>query len=245
MEHDQTICPRCGEPTSGFGFCQPCRSQIDSLKAAVTPGAAAVGEPTRAAAQVLQEVVRLEQALAATSKGISDRIAARTSAGAVQAPDATSEPVETPARPSAPEREVARLEDVLTVAPSDTEATAPAVEPAPATEASEPTPKATPSYVAAQALREAFWFEQASAFKPAVDGEPAPRPVPAPAPAAPDVAPVQHAEPPAQPEDPPSVAQIPADDAPERHWLAAVCLLALIAVLIAVTGRAPRRGNAS
>jgi hypothetical protein len=264
MENNQTVCPRCGEATTGYGFCPPCRSQIDALKATAPSPAVLADDPTATAAQVLREVVRLEQALAATSKGISDRIAARTSAGAVQIEPASEPPAERTVLPgNADERDVARLEDVLSVAPPAPNAAAESVAPPSARPETSAPPRSVappsaepetaaplepaPSFVAAQALREAFWFEQAAAFKPAPEGDPSTKPAPTPEPQA-EPAPSAEAEPalPLDPEPAPaaSVVESPADETQEHHWLAALCLIALIGLLIALTGRAPRRTKA-
>lgn len=199
MEHDQKICPRCGEPAGDYSFCHTCRAHLDSLNG--TPGHAgtATSDAGYPATQALREILRLEQALAAASKGISDRIAARSSGAAVEvdrdprpadtlaASGATLDIVETPTAHDVlmsdlvvqPVRDIARLEEVLKVVPADkVELTAEVVSPAsdavelPADElvsapVEEPTEKhdIAPTYVAAHALREAFWFEQAAAFK--------------------------------------------------------------------------------
>lgn len=186
MEREQTICPRCGEQTSGYGFCRSCSSQFESLPAASTDAGAHASDPTSLTAQVL----RLEQALAAASQGINDRITAGTSATAVEVDSAAGptedrtvdpgtgavERAELPPstdhrhsdRAAAP-RDVARWEqllkpDIRTLAERATVAP-PTVE-----EVQLPVPEAPiadPVYVAASLLREAFWFEQASAYKSA------------------------------------------------------------------------------
>jgi hypothetical protein len=254
MEHDQRVCPRCGEPAGDYSFCEACRSQLDSLSGIVT------------AAQAPREV-RIEQARAAASNGDSDRITSEASATAVQV-DRDPGPAENliadaNAKAQAPP-EVARFEEVMTIAP-------PVVDAAPAAEVELPTrdtpreidwarlrrevarleqamtmatgaaaaPAAPveadnkldaahvsePGYVAADLLREAFWFEQASAFKSKADPEAtqhqapqAPEPEPAPAPYTVDWAPAK-----------------------QRHGIATMCILALIGLAAVLTGRGIRR----
>jgi hypothetical protein len=217
MEHDQRVCPRCGEPAGNYRFCQSCRSHIDSLtgiptRAATYAGdAAASVEAPEEGARLEQALVRLEQAMAAASKVSSDRAAGPASAAALdvnspppppaeRTPRANSGAVEITTLPTGPDdrgsdrhqtsRDVARLEDVLSVAspkpPSADLKTAPVETPAAETitpspvEAPErrPAEKREPGYVNAQALREAFWFEQASARPSNGDGEIAAGPQP-------------------------------------------------------------------
>jgi hypothetical protein len=137
MDHDQRVCPRCGEPAGDYRFCQSCSSHIDSLTGTAPGAGAHASDPSHSAPQVLREVLRLEQALAAASKGISDRIATGPSATAVQADsdplsggnrDASAGALERAKLPMTADergsdavqgpREVARFEDVLTVASS-------------------------------------------------------------------------------------------------------------------------------
>ncbi|MBV8430160.1 MAG: hypothetical protein JO244_03295 [Solirubrobacterales bacterium] len=251
------------------------------------------------------EVVRLEQALAAASKGISERIAARTSAGGLQveaeadeaevradglasvqahrdvarledvlsvAPPAPSPaqpelevklPADEPASGGAPAQpEVARLEDVLSVAPPPAPVAPPSVpkvEPsqaqaeetkaeaaAPLAEAKPPTRvemrAIAPRYVAAHALRAAFLFEQTAAFESSsASAEPE-----APAPEV-DVerhlAESQVVPGPPQVEVQPETAE-PVAPGSQNQWLFALCVLALIALVIVLTCRKPRRASA-
>jgi hypothetical protein len=295
MDHDRKVCPRCGEPTAGYGFCPPCRAHIDSL----------TGGETRAtdlsSAQVLREVVRLEQALADASKGIGDRTGSGPSTTAVEADtapenlaDETASGLEIAKLPTsaedAPGRpDVARLEDVLTVlsrpedpgiAPRTAAAAQPEVEASlsdtetpvaetpvadtpvaetPAPEASpveqpEPlvrgeVPPLTPSYVAAHVLRAAFWFEQTSAFESRPDDEVTPDPVETAMPlldparhAATSVPPPTSAAPVSAP-PPPQAEPLPAAEVEtsQRNWITALCLLALVALVVVLTGRRPCR----
>jgi hypothetical protein len=180
--------------------------------------------------------------LAAVSKGISDRIAAGSSTAAVEVDEAR--PAETSALLSGtaeerstdlapPSRDVARLEDVLKIspAPASVSVPPPAVEEATIEVEAEPTaevtsiaPPSAPNYVAAQELREAFWFEQASAFAAA----PAPRQTPEPE--AVEVGAVSSA---LEPE--------PETEADASGWLTALVLLTLLALVMVLTGRRPRR----
>jgi hypothetical protein len=282
MDHDQKICPRCGEPTASYGFCTPCRAHIDSL----------TGGETRATdlstAQVLREVVRLEEALADASKGISSG----SSSTAVEVDPAAEDLVEEAAPGSleiaklpasaddAPQRpDVARLEDVLTVlprpedvaprtpaaapveveaAPSEGETTAddlpPAAEVSPVEQAEADIraklPLANPSYVAAHALRAAFWFEQTWAFESRPDDEVAPDPVEDAAPvldparhAATSIPPAESAPTPASAPPPPMaepLAVVKAETS-QRNRITTLCLLALIALVVVLTGRRPCR----
>jgi hypothetical protein len=156
-------------------------------------------------------------------------------------------------------REVARLEDVLTIAPRpdsgtieneriapETAAAAlPEVEAARTetadttaegdaapTDAAELRPSADarpaePIHVAAAALREAFWFEQASAFQSDGAGEATTRPAPEP-----DMPKVESVRPPAH--------SATSDVERRNPWLVALCLLALIGLVVVLTGRSPR-----
>jgi hypothetical protein len=305
MEHDQRVCPRCGEPAGGYGFCQSCRSHIDSLTGTPAHAGAHATDPSYLAAQVL----RLEQALAATSKGISDRIAAGPPAAAVQV-DADPRPGENSGGDAsdgtleraklltgadervsgAPRaaREVARLEDVLTVASTDdldriaaktVTPAVPNVEPAqndaddtthdvnaaPGDEVELPTSAekraSAPTSVAAHVLREAFWFEQ-SAFWSNGDGNETTPPAPQAAAAGldrdrdaadstrsnaePDPSDAD-ARPCAQHDSSRSARSFWMGQTSGRHWAAALCLLALVGLVVVLTGRDPRRfiGKAS
>lgn len=270
MEHDQRVCPRCGEPAGVYSFCQSCRSHMDSLTGIPTSAAAHAGDGIYPATRALREVVRLEEALAAASKGISERIAATASAAAVEVdPDPLAASAETVHAP----RDVARLEDVLTIAPtadndSIAAASASIAPPAPAqtqadgnatVEQVESPPRveeqpAEPTYLAAARLREAFWFEQASAFKPAAAADPitrqAPEPVAAavsPAPKAADSSqsaqsglPEGGAEPAGEDTAAPSLLELWLGRA-RTTWPAAVWLVALVALFVLLTGRKQRR----
>lgn len=269
MDHDRKVCPRCGEPTAGYGFCAPCRAHIDSLTGGRTPGE---DLPT---AQVLREVVRLEQALADASRGMSDRIGAGPSTAAVEvgpAAESIAEEAATggleiaklPGTDDAPQRpDVARLEDVLTVVPrSEDHGIPPRTAAAAAEDTSveatsvpppEPTPRAeiaptAPSYVAAHVLRAAFWFEQTSAFESRPDEEIVPEllEVPALDPnrfAATSVPPPSSAAETTSVPPPPQVEPLPAAEVEtsQRNWITAACLLALIALVVVLTGRRPCR----
>ena len=271
MDHDRKVCPRCGEPTAGYGFCPPCRAHIDSLTGGVT------STTDLSTAQVLREVVRLEQALADTSKGMSDRICAGPSSTAVEvdsAPESLADEASsagldiaklpTSAEDTSPRPEVARLEDVLTVvrrAEEPREATSVAPPEAPAqpeaTSVAPPEghpraelPPATPSYVAAHVLRAAFLFEQTSAFESRPDDEVIAEAI---QPAAALLDPARHAATSVPPPDsaptpssappPPQAEPLPAAEAETAHrnWITALCLLALIALVVVVTGRRPCR----
>lgn len=258
MEHDQRVCPRCGEPAGDYSFCHSCRSQLDSLTGISTLAAAHAADSVYPGSRALAEVLRLEEALAA-SKGISDRIAARASAAVEVDPDPLSASnAERVTETTHPPRDVARLEDVLTVDPSAANAAA-AADPEPAQiEADEtaaidqveyPTRAdrhpAEPTYVAARALREAFWFEQASAFKQigsaihaadrdrnaAEDTTNEAHPVQS----EPDAAPGE------QQDSSQSVLASLVGQAPRNRWAAALCVLAVIVLVALLTGRDPRR----
>ncbi len=271
MDHDRKVCPRCGEVTAGYGFCPPCREHIDFLTGGATH---ATDLPS---AQVLREMVRLEQALADASKGMSDRIGAGPSTTAVDADPAPADevslgrevaklPLSSDDGPQRPE--VARLEDVLTVRPASdvpgippktaaaappqaesapcedelaarevTSVAPPSVAPPPL---ASPAPAATPSYVAAHVLRAAFLFEQTAAFESRPDDdelEVIPEPV-----AATSVAPPVSVASPAS-VAPPQAEPLPAAEAEtsQRNWMTALCLLALIALVVVLTGRRPCR----
>jgi hypothetical protein len=264
MEHDKRTCPRCGELAGDYGFCQSCRSHLDSLSGIPTRAGAHASEASLNPAEVLSQVMRLEQALAAVSKGINDRIAGAVSTAAVQVEPAPR-PAENTAAPrdgvllpgsadervsEAPQapREVARLEDVLKVDPAQNRAAAPAPETNPAVApeldvtdevidavAEVAVPTSLPSSVSAQALREAFWFEQASAFKPAHEVMAAP---PQAQGDAAEVLPTPVSASPVEPEP-----CEPASEAATEStgWGTAIFLLALVALVMLLTGRKPRR----
>lgn len=115
MEHDQRVCPRCGKPAGDFHFCPSCLAPIDSLSALLT-----------------SQARRLERSLAASD---ADHMAGRDSTATLQVesdhPTAERQPnaaggagselqlrLDGRASASPPaSRDVARLEDVLTVAP--------------------------------------------------------------------------------------------------------------------------------
>jgi hypothetical protein len=179
--------------------------------------------------QPSHEVARLEDVLT-----IAPSEAPPADAGALPVND-----VELPARDLKSDsdwarlrQQVARLEQLLRITSADqTDRTA-------GSAAADPEPE----YVAAHALREAFWFEQASAFRssdapappelePDRDADPITTPEPEPAPREADP------RPPAE-----SYGSQPiVDPAQGRPWLAVVCLLALIGLVAVLTGR---RSNA-
>jgi hypothetical protein len=144
---------------------------------------------------------------------------------------------------SQPPPTVARLNDVLKVASSGKaglEDTATAQKPALREEvAPAPSPEghaAVPSHVGSDQLREAFWFEQASAFVSTPPPAPAPKPEP-------DVLQADKTsvepEPAAAEPCPAPESSLPVWGAEARsRWVAAACLLALIGLLVALlTGR--------
>ncbi|HLY50529.1 MAG TPA: hypothetical protein VKR21_15160 [Solirubrobacteraceae bacterium] len=214
-----------------------------------------------------QALVRLEQAMAAASRMSSDPDPDSAPIAALQV-DATPAPAELRPAP----RDVARLEDVLTIAtprPRDPVDEPPAVAipevasaPAPVPETpiapvenrAVPAPlEAEPSYVEAQALREAFWFEQASA-RLAGAAEPKPQEEAGPAEPRASVAPPEpriSVAPPepvssqpdrrAQPDVAPSVVRVWAEPTSQSNRATALFLLALLALVLLLTGRAPRR----
>jgi hypothetical protein len=116
---------------------------------------------------------------------------------------------------------------------------------------SAPPAASTPNYVAAHRLRSAFLFEQTSAFEARGDIEEIVDEVLAPLTQSP------HAQPDASldyvhaPERVNSVTEVGEPSIGQTwqsRWLPAVCLLALSALVVALTGRSPRRcrgGNAN
>ena len=250
MEHDQRVCPRCGEPAGDYRFCRSCSAHMDSLTGVPMPSAPAA-DPTYLAAQVAQ----LEQALAAASKSIGDRIAGEPSAAVQVEPEPLpADPVTGDAATVSLGRtklpEVARLEDVLTVAPADHgPAAAAPIEPSahvsapPADElergASAEDHAPEPLYVAAQALREAFWFEQASAFKAATREAPQSH---LPEASAAEPVRTESVPPPSAHEGTPQPAPEPSTAPASRsRWVVAMWVLALIALVALLTGRSGRR----
>ena len=184
------------------------------------------------AAQPSREVARLEDVLRVDDR---DRIEARTAAAAARS-------VAPPPPSLAPETEM-----VWESTPEERYATAAGVTPPPRVAAESPArPEArvsAPNYVAAHRMRAAFLHEQASAFEQALPSKaddesdepaaPAPRvSVPPPAPRA--------AEPTTGNEEPRLTEGDPCGSAQpdsSHRWLAALCLLALIALVVALTGR--------
>lgn len=218
-DHDRGACPRCGGPAFEYSFCEPCRRQLDLTAA--------------------RELSRVEVAASG-----ADGESITTGASAVQVePDERTLPAHVSEPPHVPQ-EVARLEDVLRIAPppaAPVEPPAALVEPPPRREIDweslrrevarleevlrevdprEDAPTPQPEYVDAQTLREAFWFEQASASQP-----PPSQPPPSQAPEVQvEPTPLEHD---VQP--------------PQRHWATALCLLALIGLIVALTGRRSKR----
>jgi hypothetical protein len=182
-------------------------------------------------ARLRREVARLEQALTMATGAAATTETQPASTGADETPahvDAAVEvdhPTTAPAREIDWERlrrEVARLEQAMTMATGAAAAPAAPVE---ADNKLDAAHVSEPGYVAADLLREAFWFEQASAFKSKADPEAtqhqapqAPEPEPAPAPYTVDWAPAK-----------------------QRHGIATMCILALIGLAAVLTGRGIRR----
>lgn len=132
-------------------------------------------------------------------------------------------------------REVARLDDLLSLARTDA---------GDGVETPLPEVVSEPVYLAADALRAAFWYEQASAFKsngererPASQPPPAPKPEVEPAPAAADSR-IADLQPEARPR---SITRLWLDQASDHPRVATACLLALIGLVAMLTGRDLRR----
>jgi hypothetical protein len=229
MEPDQRVCPRCGKPAGEYRFCEACRAHIDSLTGIPAQAGADAGE---SAAQVMREVLRLEEALAAVSKGISERIAAAAATGEQLHPEPLaperSQPGEgtlerfPPAGPeerlieaTQPPHDVARLEEVLTPAPR---------------RAPDPVPSPPPEGVAAGEAE----TEPQTSPPPAAPVEPEARIAPPPAAEAPPLA--------ASRQEPQRFE--PAAPAGRRdRWIAAICGLCLVGLLLVLLGRRARRGR--
>jgi hypothetical protein len=176
--------------------------------------------------------------------------------GPAERPASPREPAGVP-RPALTPFEVLRLEGVSTppptgkadeIAPRTAAAAPPAGEPeveltvpsADEVPAWSDARAATPVYVDAHALREAFWFEQASLTE--VDSDQAP------AASADSRVEPEPAEALAQHEDAASLVRLWLDQTSRNGWLAAICLLALVALVVLLTSREPRhllRGKAS
>lgn len=300
MEHEQRVCPRCGETAGEYRFCEPCRAHIDSLTGISRRPGAPAGDATDPAAHVLREVLRLEQALAVVSKGITERIAAAPvhveATAEALAGNATARAFERAKLATAsdqrggdviqPPREVARLEDVLVVRPNDrhdhvapvpsasalpsarpgTEPASPELERLPfAGDARPGDPNQGPHEVArlVDVLRVQPTPDHdhvAAALpetRPAEDEE-APAPVLAPGQAAEDEAapqafwfePAETLEPEgavadAQPWTPPESTSTPPEQPKARDsrrgWIVALCLLALVGLVVLLIGRDARR----
>ena len=243
VEPDSHPAPEAG-PTPGT---------IDLAKLPTSaPPRADVAGPARGVAR-LEDVLRVDN---------RDRIDARTSAGrlptAEPAQDEATEAAEVPSDDilERAKRELERLEQLLRHPPTDfagriaAEAAAvvdPVLEPA-----RNEVPQlrvSAPMYVAAHKLRAAFLYEQTAAFEQAAALEPELKeepitsvPPPAPTPEATavateltSIAPPSsgHATPARGPETPPPGPKS------QNHWLTAVCLLALIGLVVVLTGRRP------
>lgn len=289
MEHDRRACPRCGEPAGDYRFCESCRSHLESLMGIPAHAGARASDSGELAAQAPREALGFEQSSAGASNGDADRITSDASATAVQVQpephpaeartDDGGPAVDVAKLPSIaderagdqPPREVARLEEVLTIAPSEGPPAPVSVAPPQEVElpttglssdsdwarlrrqvarleqllsttsadhtegaAVSPPPAKVPEYVAADALREAFWFEQASAFKSI----------------GPPVAPEPEAQITAQPElcvaEPQPYAQpLPVVElGSQRPLLATLCLIALLGLVAVLTGRSLRKFSA-
>jgi hypothetical protein len=200
------------------------------------------------------QAARLEDVLTPTN-GVRDASAEGTSRASVPPPEIH---VEVRLSPQA-RRDVARLEDVLTVLPDGDSDTSPSASvpppevtdpPASTSEGSEhriaprtaaaalpeaEVPALAPMYVAAHRLRSAFLFEQTAAFESRGDEEEIIE--------ADDV--VEETPVASIAELGPDVDLEPADasdqPASQSHWMAALCLLALLALVVALTGRKPCR----
>ncbi len=192
-----------------------------------------VNEHVSDRAHAPREVARFEQVMTIKSTDGTDRVAAKAAAAAMpEVQGARTEADDTTAEVNAaPVREVEL--------PTSDEAHA-----------------SEPSYVAADALRDAFWFEQASAFKSNGDGEGATQQAPAVAMPEGDPDPYTadgttsnvrpdpcegDARQCAQPNGSRSVVPPWIGQASQRHSIAAICLLALIGLVAVLTGRELRR----
>lgn len=279
-EHDQGGCPRCGRPAGDSGFCPDCRAHIESLTGIPIRAGMHVCDPS--AADVLGEVQRLEQVLAATSRGIKDRIAAGAAATAVPV-DAEAYPaeivevsdpaVEAPKLAASADhfqarREVARLEDVLIVAPTRHNPQPPTngpggavpeveprneseVEPAQRLPEVSPTPVAEvelpagadehvgdPGDAASHETHQAFWFERASVAPPMPVVDPDRT-------AAASPTSDTKADPGQADAQPAAEHNVAPSDPTGQGWrkplVTAVCLLVLVGLVALLTGRDPRR----
>lgn len=197
------------------------RRSADGLAAGETtaPAEASLFYVPRSVSVPPPNVARLEDVLIVAPSEEGQEIAPKTAAAAA-APKV--EPVATDADEAPPVEEVDRS---ATSIPPPTPAPAPSLPPA----------ASAPNYVAAHALRAAFLFELSSAFKSDdEDEEPVSQapPVVVSEVAAPVASPVVGMEP------------EPAEaGASHTNWLAALCLLALIALVVMLTGRRPCRCN--
>lgn len=227
VDHRDQIAPRTAAAAAPVA--EPSHAESD--------GTAAVA-PDDALERAKRELTRLEDALAAAAA----KTAAVPTPGAQPVPDATADPVAYlgAAPPTGVEHTI-----------SSPEARA-----------------AAPSYLAAHALRAAFLYEQTTAFEQAAsivrDDEAAEMTSVAPPVDAPDVK--THSVPPPDPigsvpppspsgsvpfpspsgngtqdDDSPSVLRLWLRHASRTNWLAALCLLSLIVMIVVLTGRAPRR----
>jgi len=116
-DHEQGLCPRCGKPAGDFGFCEPCRSHIESLTWMPIREVMEAIDSDDPATRAQRAVLRLEQALAA----VSAVAVGQTSSAAVQVdsgPRAEGTTGGASVDAAQPAQTVARFEDVMRVAPS-------------------------------------------------------------------------------------------------------------------------------
>jgi hypothetical protein len=273
MEHDQKVCPRCGKSADGFHFCPSCLAPVDSPAEISTHAATDADSGTAAATEVSATAVQVEadEVGPASPSEPLPNVARLEDVLSVDGPRAEPKPtavsrLEISIRPDAqvsvppPHIRVARLEEVLRVDPKDriaartAAAALPEVETAPPEPVAPETPKpevdpatsvappsqdkppVTPaSYLPSYALRAAFLFEQSAAFKADDDDDEAIVEVPQPV-----VVEAPRADP-----EPQAVEEAP-EQTSQSNWVVALCLLALIAMIVVLTGRRPSRcsGNA-
>lgn len=116
-DHEQGLCPRCGEPAGDYGFCEPCRSHIESLTWMPIREVMEALDSDDVAARAQRAVLRLEQALTA----VSTAAVGQTNAIGVQVdsePRAEGATGTSSIEATQSTRAVARFEDVMRIAPT-------------------------------------------------------------------------------------------------------------------------------
>lgn len=208
--------------------------RVESAEAEPNRPASGAADLSLRAGDPPREVARLEDVLSVDRRPVDETRAHADAANGLEISIRRDGRVSVPP----PRPRVARLEEVLKVDPKDRIAARTAAAAVPEVEAPRPEAKPSvpaPSYLPAYALRAAFLFEQSAAFKADDDEEETTVEAPEP---------VVLAAPQLEPE--PQAVEAAPEATSQSNWVVALCLLALIALVVVLTGRRPCRcsGNA-